>query len=468
MELIYRAASNFALCIVILLAYQKILSDKTIKRSSFICLPLCFSAYMFITYFLIEPLRTIGGLFILGLFLRILQRKVNLAALALSFLCGYFLWIISLVLVAPISMLLFSDFNEWVGLILIFIEIIVYFSAYKLLSFKNGIPHINDSEVKSIIFLALGVILSVWGIFYLSYIQAYEINPPLVMAGFIVLAFVILGCGVFIIHHAKRHRERLALEKKAQSLKEENHSYSEVAPAVRWTNALLLDKIKEVTEQGDLEKLQEMKQYLSLVGEFSTELSEELSLDDLVKEYRGFSLPAEWLPLKTKIVLTLAECERKEYLAFAKNTATTWEQIQVPKVKFIRLVGNLLKNAVRELEKTRTDEKEILIRFYDENEFFAVEVFDTAHAFPVPVLARLGERGNSTNGTGDGYAEIFEFLAESGASLIITEQAEDGKDTKAIRILFDGKERLVVCSDSRYEELKTALAETRFEVERLA
>ena len=98
---------------------------------------------------------------------------------------------------------------------------------------------------------------------------------------------------------------------------------------------------------------------------------------------------------------------------------------------------------------------------------FTVGVFDNAHEFPIPILAKLGERGNSTNYSGNGYAEIFEFLAESGASLVIIEQLADNIPAKTVQVMFDGREDVVIRTAYRFEELKTALDGTRFIAERL-
>jgi len=76
-------------------------------------------------------------------------------------------------------------------------------------------------------------------------------------------------------------------------------------------------------------------------------------------------------------------------------------------------------------------------------------------------------RNNSTNGTGHGYAEVFDFLAETGASLLIIEQIQSGNPKKIIRVAFDFQERIVIRTSYRYAILKEALRDTRIEVELL-
>ncbi|MCL1882535.1 MAG: hypothetical protein FWF81_02110 [Defluviitaleaceae bacterium] len=486
MELAHRFIHNFMLGLLILLSYQKIIHGKKTKTLPLLGGAFIFAVYMFFAYaYIVEPIRAIIGVLILGTLLYLWQHPTNWAALVLAFLFGYFAWFVSLVIsagiVATTEVLhseLFAAFQdrEIYYFLLLFSQATTYFALYKAVRLKNGIPSIAAFEIKGIIFAATGIVLSVYGMYHMTINRMYEHIRPLFFAFLIVLIIAILTGGYFMILFSKRHKEKLAADdkhqralKKLRTLERLQHRYRDLVPAVSASHNVLLDKVKSIAG-AEVEQTQEVTEYLKIVEALNVEFGEEIALDDLVREFKGIVLPVNWLPLKLQIVKMIEECEQTENLfMLARNTATTWEQINVPKVKFTRLVGNLLRNAVRELEQSKTDEKEVLVRFFDdENNFFAVEVFDTAHAFPISILTRLGERGNSTNGTGNGYVEIFEFLAESGASLIITEQAENGKDTKTIRIVFDGKERLAICTAYRYAELKTTLAGTQFEVERLA
>ena len=460
MELVYRAASNITFCIVVLLAYQKILSDCRLKGSSFVYLPLSFATYMFLMP-MGEPFRTIGSILLLGALLRARKEKVNLAALALAFLFGYFLWGLSLLIATPIGMALFGTFDESFFFILFAIELLVYLVSYQpMKKTKNGMPHIDDTEVKSIVFLSLGITLSIWGIHFLTYQSILVSNPPLMLAAYIVLISVILGCGVFIIHHAKRHREGLEAEEQNKSLKELQHKYRTVVPAIGAFSSEVLERMADTTS------LEQMKEQLSTLSKMVAEISEEFAVDDIGIVANSFLLPKEWHALQLTVRQALIECGRKEIDAFVKNRSKQWKKLSFSKTKFVRLVGNLLHNALRELDKSESDDKQILIQFLDEEDgAFAFELLDTAPAFPLAILTRLGQRGNSTNGSGNGYAEIFEFLEESKASFIITEWQALGCHSKTVGVVFDGKGRRIIRTAWRYDELKAALDNTGFEVE---
>jgi len=473
MELVHRVAHQLMLGIFNFWFYFQIINIKPKSKAHLLGITLSIAILLFLLHaYIREPVRIFIGLLAFGFFVYRREQTASGAALILAFLTGYSITIASLLLSSAISTAFGIYERELFWVVNIAVKFCAYLTAYRIARTWNGIPSINMPEVQGIVFSAAGIVAAFYGIAHMT----SEDTVPFLRA-FVAAFVIVVVTGIFFLSlFAKRYRERLeaekqrlALEKDHKHLKEKNHEYQEVVPTVKWTNAIVLDKIKHIAKQGDVAQLQELERYLTLVAEINTELAEAFTLDDLVKEYRGFTLPEEWLALKVRIIQTLSECERKDYLAFAQNTATTWGQIQVSKVKIIRLVGNLLKNAVRELGKTKSEEKELRLRFYDdESGFFAVEVSDNAHPFPSHVLARLGERGNSTNGTGDGYAEIFRFLSESGASLLIEERVLGGGDAKTVRIVFDCKERLVVCTEHRYDELKIALENTGFRVKSLS
>jgi len=175
--------------------------------------------------------------------------------------------------------------------------------------------------------------------------------------------------------------------------------------------------------------------------------------------YQDVAIPDTWGELKKSLVMALEKCKEKYYLGKVQSTATTWEQIPVAQSKLVRYVENILRNTLNALDNTDGGDKELAIYFYDEDNTFAFTIADMAHEFPLQILTNLGQRSN-----GNGFVEMFEFIAESGASLIITEYKEQGIPRKSLKTIFDGKERIVITSDYRYEELKQAISDSRIEV----
>jgi len=302
----------------------------------------------------------------------------------------------------------------------------------------------------------------------------HEVNLPLFAAGIAALFFVALGFGFFIVYLARRHREKLDFEKRQRMLEEEKqsleglqHKYRTFVPAMGAFSSELLEQLAQGRAGDDATSTDQIKLRISTLNQMAMEISEEFAIDRLDILANSFQLPEAWKPLQIVVHKTLAECYHKDIDAFIQNRTDQWETLSVPKTKFIRLVGNVLSNALKELDKTESNNKQILIKFSDDDGAFVFEVLDTAHAFPIDILARLGQRGNSTNGTGNGYAEIFTFLAESRASLVISEWVKSACDVKTVSVVFNGKGRIVVKSAYRYDELKRALTGSEIEVERL-
>jgi len=485
MEIVRIIILHFMLGFFILLSYHKILNQKFTKIFFQFGLAMVFAAHMYFSHiYIMEPVRSIIGVIYLGILLRFWQRSINWAALTLAFLAGYFVWLISLAISAPVIYILSGEEPKPIlQYVALFIQAVIYFMLHKVIKLKNGITSINISEVKGIVFAATGIILAFFGGAHVAFNRVPETNLPLLITAQASLIIVVSVSIFFIIIFTKQFRERqrekmdiekhrLELETQLQDSKQghsllkrqlvdmvmKEHKYKDVIASTAPALSLL-------AHENKMQGMEKMMQELNTINQAMKELNQEFEVEKLLETYRAISLPDEWLILKTHIVRVLEQCEQKGFLVGFKNNATKWEQITTTKVKLVRFMGNLLSNAMKELEKTDTEEKELLIHFYDdENGRFVVEVSDTAHEFPVNILARLGQRGNSTNNTGDGYADIFDFLNETDASFVIMEQMESGTATKTIQVVFDEKNRRVIHSKYRPDELKDALNGTGFEV----
>ena len=456
MDLIYRLIGGFVLGFFILLFYQKIIHGKSIKLICLLSVPLCFALYMFFAHpHVIEPIRSILGIFILGFSLWAWQRTITWAALVLSFMCGYLLWIASILLATPIGLLLGAG-EEVIVFILLFTETIAYFAVYHFVKLKNGLPYINDFEIKGIIFAATGIILAFFGIYHLDLNQIPEYNRPLFFASIIALIFLALGLGAFILYLSRKHKQLRELEQDRKELVAKNHKYKDVIPAIE----ALMAQVRQAGV-GDAEK------YLDVLAEMAADMTAEFEQEQISDDLNALQLPTAWAPLELRIAQFAKECIAEDIGISIQNSACakTWDALPVSKLDFVRLVSNLLGNAKKELHKTDTALKYITVLFRDKFGFFEFEVHDTAHPFPTEVLIRLGERGNSTNNTGDGYPEIFEFLQKYKASLTIIELFSDGACTKRIKVSFDARSRIVFRTNCRTDELRTALKQSNIEVE---
>lgn len=346
------------------------------------------------------------------------------------------------------------------------------------MTFRNGIPFIEEREIKGIVFAITGIILAFFGIYHTTINRTYALNFPLFIAALVALVCVIIALTALIIHLHKKWRERLAAEEKFRQQEAEftklrrelidlGHRYQDVIPAVKVACGSLLDTLNYVNDENRQEYLEKTTQQINAIHQMASEMSEEFAIDGINNAVASLGLPEGYFPLEARIRQVMEQCREKGIGVFIRNIAPDelWADFTLSKTKFTRLVGNLLSNAVKELEKSEDAGRQVIISFSDCNGIFAFEIRDNAHAFPPQILAKLGQRGNSTNGTGNGYAEIFEILDECKASFELRENHADGKDNKTVCITFDQKSWRVILTTYRYEALVAALEDTSFVVD---
>lgn len=116
-------------------------------------------------------------------------------------------------------------------------------------------------------------------------------------------------------------------------------------------------------------------------------------------------------------------------------------EIGISVTEFMRMLNDLLKNAVKAILSSENTHRELLLIMGDAgNDCFEIRLYDSGVPFPPKILEHLGERGNTTDGTGNGIADTVETLRHYRASFVI-EPIEPGTDiyTKCIHIAFDGQ-----------------------------
>ena len=116
-------------------------------------------------------------------------------------------------------------------------------------------------------------------------------------------------------------------------------------------------------------------------------------------------------------------------------------EIGISVTEFMRMLNDLLKNAVKAILSSDNTHRELLLIMGEAgNDCFEIRLYDSGVPFPPKILEHLGERGNTTDGTGNGIADTVETLRHYRASFVI-EPIEPGTDiyTKCIHIAFDGQ-----------------------------
>jgi len=144
----------------------------------------------------------------------------------------------------------------------------------------------------------------------------------------------------------------------------------------------------------------------------------------------------------------------------------------ISKSKLETLIGDHLRDAINAVSLIEGENKEILAILGIKNKKYELSIYDNGVDFTVDTLMKLGIEAVTTNaergGTGTGFMTTFETLAETKASLIITEypKTKDNIYTKCVTIRFDGKNQYKIYS-YRVKELKIACECNRIKIEEI-
>lgn len=112
---------------------------------------------------------------------------------------------------------------------------------------------------------------------------------------------------------------------------------------------------------------------------------------------------------------------------------------EIQRLDFLRIIGDLLRNAFHAVEKQQDTAGNILLSMGCINGVLAVDIYDNGVHFPVNILNAIGIRGNTDGGTGHGLADLFEYLEEHKVTFTLTEYDSDDMFTKGISLIWDGE-----------------------------
>ena len=141
----------------------------------------------------------------------------------------------------------------------------------------------------------------------------------------------------------------------------------------------------------------------------------------------------------------ILECNKKGIVmdVFASEpVAKPLHEMQIPQLKLHNITGDLLRNAIRAVERAGRMDGKILVIIGKKEDTVEIDIFDNGAEIPLAVLEQFGTRGVTTGGTGNGLADITEALREDGISLVIRENAPGSSIyAKGFLLVFDGKGR---------------------------
>lgn len=112
---------------------------------------------------------------------------------------------------------------------------------------------------------------------------------------------------------------------------------------------------------------------------------------------------------------------------------------KIKELDFLRLIGDLMRNAFRSIEKKKDGTGNILLVMGVIGDILQIDIYDDGVAFPLFILDEFGKRGNTEGGTGNGITDMLELLEKHKATYQLTEYEKEDTFTKGISIIWDGK-----------------------------
>lgn len=522
MHQIYGSTVNYIIAFAIL-KFHYDFQDKKANKSVIYLIPIAYTLYRILTTeMLIEPFRMLLSPVFLSAMLLVFKEKISWIFLMISFLISQALWMLALLASSITAVILYTTLELWWDeTILLLIALgwngVVYTIFFSLEKHKK----INLSAFGEML-VSPTIRKMVWTIGVLivvlySFIQisgnlpiASDFMSSLVIIGLsaiVVLTIVILS--VLLIRHLTnekkwrddKEKQRESLETQNKWLENENeriskeytkiqnqmaelnqvyetlkrdfgevssnhHNYRYIVPVLINMQQKLVEEMNSFTEYSFDEKTDWIRDYTDEIKSLLVDVREEMVDDAIKATIAGLDLPEKWNQLAALLekLLNVAQQEKGVYLSIY-NYAKTWNDFEISNSIFIRLFSNIVDNAVKESSKLPEDARtEVKIIFNeDEDGCFMFEVQDGANEFNIPILKNLGMRKNSTNGTGDGYAEIMKDLSDTQATFVLKEWKRDEKFGKQISVIFDGYGAKIIDSNYRADILKQTL-DSDFEV----
>ncbi|MDE6504341.1 MAG: hypothetical protein K2L42_00555 [Clostridia bacterium] len=386
----------------------------------------------------------------------------TLATSIISFGISIFIYIIALLLSAPLDFIIFQITNNEATRYLAaqitidILQIIAIIIVFQIKRFKGGLsPHKNEGSYDFLLLISI-VSIVLLSLFYMGENDQTTIQ--------LILIFLVV-CGLGLIFWWRKH-ERVnyqqiiikqntkILESRLQAYEEEKqqllknnaelakiiHRDNKLIPAMVSAVDALIAKSDYKTELASLKaQLEEFSsQHGALVNEYS-------NLSDNLPKTGVISVDAVLHFIYSKAVKQKEECT-----VTAKDGAFPLLFASIPEQTDLNtVICDMAENALISAGKTQNGKVALSFAFAEDGSP-RIEVYDNGAPFDKKVVANLGKRKittrNAEGGSGVGLMTLFEILRRYGASFTLDENSAPAPYTKCVSVTFDKKGNTTVIS----------------------
>jgi len=246
---------------------------------------------------------------------------------------------------------------------------------------------------------------------------------------------------LWVIDWYFNEREKKFLYEDNKQMAQRLHKVKEVMPALYVT----LERLKADKETPGFQNV------LEEVHQLCKGQMDESEIDDM--QYKCLPMTGIHV-LDERLQLYQKEAFRKKInfdVFISISLLDALRKNKIRKLDFLRLIGDLVRNAFRAIEKKENQKGNILLAIGCIDEVLQIDIYDNGIPFPVHILNQFGCRGNTEGGTGHGISDIQNLLEAYCATYKLEEYAENTGFTKCISIIWDKKNRRMFEADRRSE-----------------
>ncbi|MFA9379056.1 MAG: hypothetical protein ACERKZ_20270 [Lachnotalea sp.] len=422
-------------CIILFIIIDKIAVVKP-KIPAYLVKLVCLCFYVFIWHYIKKAgswRYTIGivfDIFDLSLYTIILKRQKFLMMFSTVMAAN----IINNLLSLLVSVFVFitmnlSINNPWYPMVLLFGYILKFVPLFllSLADKKNKISQLLRNKNVQIIVVILGVLLQVSR--QPIYVYTKKTETLYVYISFTIVVMVIVFSILWVVDRYFVERERKQLWTDNQRMAKRLHKSKEIFPVLNQA----LEKMK--SNEG-------INEYNELLNEIHQLCNEQICESE--KEDMQFkSFPSTGIHILDEQIQLYGKEAASKGINFdvfvSMSMSDALKERDILQIDFLQLIGNLMRNAFRAIEKKENKIGNILLVMGCVNKILEIEIFDDGVQFPIHILNEFGKRGNTEGGTGQGLAEIIEFLGRYKATYKLTEYDDLTGFSKGISILWNQK-----------------------------
>lgn len=441
--------------------YKKLINIKEMTRLELLIFPFALiTSYIIAVILMHIPFLTI---FALSLFICIychfIYKKrivISIAVITMSVGISYFLYAISVVILTPITSILYFNIdntsivaNNSITLLFGVCQNFLAFLLFRIKRFKNGIPDIEKiTESDTAIYISVILLLAS----SLIYIDKNTLIIPLIL----VFLTILFGLTIFLWW-----RKRLS-DKYINKVYERNIRILEDTLSTQKTEIENLSKIihKDNKVLSAL-RLAVNEQY-SNNGENSAELQNLLNeithLEDERKECLTNYEQTTKILAKTGVFSTdmiinyLLKRANKESIIF--DVSITGDILYmvsdaIDTYDLNTMLADLGENAIIATSHSAVKNVLLIIGYRENTAFF--DIYDSGSEFDAGVIANIGKKRHTTHkdtgGSGIGLMTTYELINKYHATFEIEELYDNKLFTKRVSVLFDNNSRIAIYSN---------------------